>query len=64
MQLNGNLTLPAVSLGTVANPLTSMSEHWGIFPYSINTILRRQLRRVKKHISLGISSDPIQNSPN
>ena len=64
MQLNSNLTLSAISLGIVANPFTSMSDHHIIFPYSINIILSRQVRRVKKYISLGITSDPIPNPIN
>ena len=64
MQLNSNLTLSAISWGIVANLITPMGDHQRIFPYSINTILSRQVRSVKKYISQGISIDPIPNFPN
>ena len=64
MQLNSNLTLSAIWFGTVANLLTAMSDHKGIFPDSINSMLSRQVRRVKKYISQGIIIDPIPNSSN
>ena len=65
MQLNSNLTLSAISFGVVANLLTPMSDHRIIFfSDSINSILSRQVSKVKKYISQGIISDPIPNSPN
>ena len=36
------------------NPLTPMSDEDRISPNSINTILSRQVVRIKKYISLGI----------
>ena len=47
MQLNSTFTLSAIALGIAANPLTPTRDHRRIFPYSINTILSRQVRRVK-----------------
>lgn len=39
-----------------ANPLAPMSEQGRISPYNIDTILRRQVMRVKKNMNSGIIS--------
>ena len=37
-----------------ANSLTPMSDQDRIFPYNINTILDRQVMRIKKNINEGV----------
>ena len=59
MQLKSNLTLSTILMGIVAISWTPLTNHWRSFPHSINTILRRQVRRVKNYINQGIISDPI-----
>ena len=41
-------------MAVTINPLTPMSDQDRISPYNINTILTRQVMRIKKNINLGI----------
>ena len=40
----------------LVNPLTPMSDQDRISPYNINTILSRQVMRIKKNINYGIAN--------
>ena len=50
------ITIISKVLRSQVNPLTPMSDEDRISPNSINTILSRQVMRIKKYISLGIIS--------
>ena len=40
----------------LVNPLPPMSDQDRNFPYNINTILSRQVMRIKKNINYGIAN--------
>ena len=46
------------------NPFTSMSDQDRISPYNTNTVSSRQVMRINKISSGGLSVDPMASSPN